>query len=348
MGQWKLALLCGVAIGSLHASAFSQGGGTNAVEVQAETLNVTNTGFIVQNISGVPGVSQVIAIPDLAGVDPDIGLVSLSPTSISPGTYDVAITYFDESDGNSTLELRVDGATVGSIVLNGNSDTSGNFSGSQPENVRTTTLSDVVIGSGDSISLFGRRDADEFVRVDKLVFTPISQSTPPLSSDISLHLIDPATNQRVTLLQDGGTIDPNDLQGTNYNIEVTYSGANPVGSVQITRPDGMVQTETNPPYSVFGDNSVTGTFNNDEALPSVGTALPFVVRVFDAPSGNGNVIAEQTFNLTVGSSSAPPQNTPPSSGGIPNQSVTAGEAFTPIDLTQFFTDAENDSFTIRF
>ncbi|MEO1493240.1 MAG: hypothetical protein AAFV19_13885, partial [Pseudomonadota bacterium] len=78
-----------------------------------------------------------------------------------PGTYTINLAVFDESDGQSSIELVVNGQSVGTVTLD--VDEGGNYVyGTQ----QTVTFEGVQIQPGDTIELVGTRDGGEPARID--------------------------------------------------------------------------------------------------------------------------------------------------------------------------------------
>ncbi|MEN0078750.1 MAG: putative Ig domain-containing protein [Pseudomonadota bacterium] len=176
------------------------------------------------------------------------------PEGVTPGIYTIAVTYFDESDGQSTASIAVGDATVGSWVWN--NDGPGNAA--QAENLRTIEFKQVAIEEGDTFSLTGLRGDGEFVRVDKVTFTrtadapqnqaPTGTDIPDLvevgageTIDVPFAYTDPE-NETVTVtatlsngdpLPEGITLSPTGLTGTapvaltGQSIEITVTASDP-------------------------------------------------------------------------------------------------------------------------
>ncbi len=81
-----------------------------------------------------------------------------------PAVYDMTVRVQDESDGQSTIEVVIDGVVVGTIVLNGDN----NGGGSDNSGFTNITLEGIAIPAGAEIELRAFRDGGEYVRIDKI------------------------------------------------------------------------------------------------------------------------------------------------------------------------------------
>jgi hypothetical protein len=95
------------------------------------------------------------------------GTATIETFGQTSGTYTIDIVYVDENDGSSTLELFVDGASVGTRTLDDNTGTAAADEG----NLRTWTLNNISIDSTDQIELVANPDGGERVRIDYIEFT---------------------------------------------------------------------------------------------------------------------------------------------------------------------------------
>jgi glucose/arabinose dehydrogenase/lysophospholipase L1-like esterase len=108
------------------------------------------------------------------------------------GRYSFSIRYADENDGESTMEVRIDGSLVDSWTFD-----------QQLEELTTRVVSpDIEIAGGSEIEILGRREGGEFARVDYLEFIALGQAAlAPVITSISSSVV-------------------------NFRTEVTISGAN--------------------------------------------------------------------------------------------------------------------------
>ncbi len=139
---------------------------TDGVEtIEAESMGLQD-GYTVESAGAASG----DALISLRG-DSDLAGVATATFGGETGTYDVALNYFDESDGAGELVLVIDGQVVGSVVL----DNDGGGNAAQAANLRTLTVPGVEVAAGAVIEILGRGDGGEFARVDNLEFTLVSQ-----------------------------------------------------------------------------------------------------------------------------------------------------------------------------
>ncbi|MHA7901410.1 MAG: malectin domain-containing carbohydrate-binding protein, partial [Henriciella sp.] len=219
------------------------------------------------------------------------------PEDVTPGIYQVAITYFDENDGQSLLEAAIDGEIFGTIVMS--NDGPGNAA--QSANLRTIVFSGVEIDEASILSLFGTRDAGEYVRVDKVEFTrtgDIPTNQPPTGTDIQDQTVDEGADVNIVF-------DYTDPENDTLTIGVALASEDPL-----------------PDWLIVSDSGITGT----APAEAVGETLDLVVTIDD---GNGNVVTD-TFALTVNDATGPVPDV--STGGtVGNQD--------DLSITVTFTDA---------
>ena len=129
--------------------------------VEAESLQLDN--YQVENYSAG---GQIIRLP--AGTtNPGTATLTANDYGLS-GAYDLSIDYFDEDDGQATIEVLVNGNFVDSWTFN--EDPGGQVP--NESNRRTYTIEGVVINPGDTIEIIGNRDQTENARIDHLTFSP--------------------------------------------------------------------------------------------------------------------------------------------------------------------------------
>ncbi|MEM0921561.1 MAG: SdrD B-like domain-containing protein [Pseudomonadota bacterium] len=85
--------------------------------------------------------------------------------------YDITITLVDEDDGQGFLDVFVNGKFVGCFNLT--ADTDGD--GIHITGLTEVTLTDIEIPAGADITFKGRREHNEFVRIDKVKFDKVEE-----------------------------------------------------------------------------------------------------------------------------------------------------------------------------
>ena len=91
------------------------------------------------------------------------------------GTFDLTVGYFDETDGASSLEVRVNGATVDAFRWDG----AGGTRLASRESRAERTIEDLALAAGDTVELVGFSDGGEPLRTDFLRFVPVAAPPPP-------------------------------------------------------------------------------------------------------------------------------------------------------------------------
>ncbi|MEO0816567.1 MAG: putative Ig domain-containing protein [Pseudomonadota bacterium] len=236
------------------------------------------------------------------------------PAGVTPGVYTIAVTYFDESDGQSTASIAVGGETVGSWIW----DNDGPGNAAQGENLRTIEFKNILIEEGDDFSLTGLRGDGEFVRVDKVAFTRTGDTPanePPTGDDIPdllevdagaaftipFTFTDPegglvtttATLSDGSPLPDWITLDENGLSGTapdeltGQSIEVTVTASDPENN-SITDTFTVQLNDVTPPEVVL---LPTGPADPD-------SEIRVIVDFQDAGALDVSTAALEDFSLT--------------------------------------------------
>ena len=80
------------------------------------------------------------------------------------GVYDFTVCVQDENDGQSVIEVVINGTVVDTITL----DQDNNGRGSNNGHFSDVTLSGIEIPAGAEIELRAYRDGGEYVRIDKI------------------------------------------------------------------------------------------------------------------------------------------------------------------------------------
>lgn len=127
--------------------------------VEAETLTVIS-GFSVGG-NGIASAGQYLQAGGAALQEAEFVFNDVA------GKYTLDIGHFDESDGQSTLNLLVNGAIVDTFVWN--ADPAGPFA--EPDNQIEHSLTGLQLTTGDVIRLSGTADGAEALRVDYIDFT---------------------------------------------------------------------------------------------------------------------------------------------------------------------------------
>ncbi|MEM7523523.1 MAG: SdrD B-like domain-containing protein, partial [Pseudomonadota bacterium] len=128
--------------------------------VEAEDLHLT--GYKVEHNDTASGEKLI----KLSAYE---GQATLGSFSGETGAYDLTLTYIDENDGQGELEVFVDGVLVATIQL----DQDNNGNGVDGAGFSTFTIPGLEIPEGAEITLQGAKNCYEFVRIDKISFTPV-------------------------------------------------------------------------------------------------------------------------------------------------------------------------------
>ncbi|MGC2857260.1 GDSL-type esterase/lipase family protein [Novispirillum sp. DQ9] len=143
--------------------------------IEAEDFASLN-GYGVENLGGIASGGEGIRLPlGSEGAPPGVtGTASTAFTGAS-GTYAITVRYFDEGDGAAGLALAVNGQTVDGWTMNASGV------GWTPDsgNGRSHTITGVTLEHGDTLTLTGTRNGEEYARVDYIEVVPASAPPPP-------------------------------------------------------------------------------------------------------------------------------------------------------------------------
>ncbi len=156
------------------------------------------------------------------------------------GTYTLTLFAQDECDGQSTIEIFVDGVSVGTIVL----DNDNNGGGSNNGRFSEISLEGVDIPEGASIEVVAHRDGGEFARIDKLEFTlnelaeAEAQAEPDTPAPVTVQAEDMVADGFYTV--SGAQADGGQLvraSGCDGTLSTTFSGATATYDISIFAQD---------------------------------------------------------------------------------------------------------------
>jgi hypothetical protein len=152
--------------------------------------------------------------------------------------------------------------------------------------------------------------------------TPTPTATPSAVAVVSFTLVNADSDQDLETLTDGATLNLASLPTHNLNVRANTSPVT-VGSVvfALTGTQTNNRTETNPPYSLFGD--VSGNYN--PWTPAVG-AYTLKGTPFSGAGGSGSGGTALTVHFTVTNQGATPT---PTVTPTPTPTPTATPVHTP-------------------
>ena len=151
--------------------------GVNPVRIQAESFALSGA-FVIDSAATADG-GAVARLDFQGGSGVATTLLPVGgATGIAAGLNDLTVVVFDETDGESTIELeliRLDGsvASVGTAVF----DQSGGGGGAQAVNLRQIVFSDVAVEAGDTLRITAQADAGEPARIDFVEFVSTDPTT---------------------------------------------------------------------------------------------------------------------------------------------------------------------------
>ncbi len=191
-------------------------GGGASLRLETEAMNLS--GYRVETGIGAASGSELITLYNTGNSQ---GMATSSFTGAT-GTYDVFITYFDESDGAAQLSLQI-GNDQSSWTLN---QQLGDGGVSNKNKVVRKVFSSVELVNGDGITISGVANAAEWARVDMLEFVPLSNSPAPAPAPAPIPAPAPAPAPAPTPVSSAPVrFEAEDMALTNYVIETGQSAA---------------------------------------------------------------------------------------------------------------------------
>ncbi|WP_308917517.1 SdrD B-like domain-containing protein [Jannaschia sp. LMIT008] len=180
------------------------------------------------------------------------------------GTYDLTVHAQDESDGQSTIMVKVNGHVVGTIEL----DRDGDGRGSDNGGFSDFTLQDIALNKGDTLVLWAKKDGGEFVRIDKIT---LKEDDAPRDDCITIDFNDLDRGTVVNTQFDGLTVTA-DRNGSNArNDAMIFDTDDPTGGDDDLAFDGR-------------GNVVIISEDNDSSDPDDAGQGGTITFDFDAPS----------------------------------------------------------------
>ena len=249
------------------------------VRFEAESLSLDN--YAPEDA----GFATLIQIPELT----ETSTATIETFGQTSGTYTIDIVYVDENDGSSTLELFIDGASVGTRTLDDNTGTAA----ADEENLRTWTLTGIEINNDSEIRLQGSPNRNERVRIDYLEFT-----VEPTDSDDSSSGETPSTEIIVEAESNAFTLEGYQVEGdvivlgdaANSGTAFTdFSGTDGIYDVivgYLDENDGEASLDVS-----VGDSSLGSfTFGGTSGGPSAETAARLEQTFADVKLSQGDRI----------------------------------------------------------
>lgn len=139
---------------------------TETMRFEAEDFELEN--YAIEEASSASR-GQLIG---LKGSSQNVGTASTTIDDLS-GAYDLVVGYFDESDGTAELQFKLNDKPIDSVLLNRELGSGGVNDTSFQE----VTIENVMINSGDVLTVQGTRNGAEFARIDYLDFLSADPST---------------------------------------------------------------------------------------------------------------------------------------------------------------------------
>ncbi|WP_121970207.1 Ig-like domain-containing protein [Leptolyngbya sp. BC1307] len=137
------------------------------IRLEAESLTLENYAVETQNFASSGALARIT--DDTGSIKTTLG------NGVTAGNYSIDIAYFDESDGQSSMELWINGTRQDSWKFD---NSPGGTRASSSNRVVRRVPVDIALKAGDTIELRGTLDAGEVARVDYIELIPKGTTTP--------------------------------------------------------------------------------------------------------------------------------------------------------------------------
>ena len=125
----------------------------------------------------------------------------------------------------------------------------------------------------------------------------VGTNSNPTTPSITLNLIDAISNDNISTLSDGTTISPTKTQNINIKANVPSKAKSVLFELSGTQTE--TRYENLAPYALFGD------VNGDYSAANLSNGLyKLIVSAYSDSNGRGVLIAAETINFTVGSTTS--------------------------------------------
>ena len=210
-----------------------------------EAENMTRTGYSISN----HGISSGQRITKLRG---SLGTLSHTYTGQS-AIVNLAVTYYDETDGACPYTLQLNGVTIATWVADQRLEGAGVSFG----NRATTNVPSVALQNGDVLSLIVERSGGEYGRVDTIAIEPTIEAESMQRSGYSVSGSANASGQALTRTNGVGT------------LTTSFTGVEGYYSVKVHYFD---ESDGQSPYKLLVDGTQVSAWVADQSLGSAGPA----------------------------------------------------------------------------
>jgi len=289
------------------------GGGGQTARIEAESMTLSN--YTVENNASWSGGKGI-------KLDASNGTARTSPPLA--GTYDVKVTYLDETDGPAKIEIRIDGALKDSWNLNQNTE----------QLITRTVVTGYNFSSNAVFEIKGIKSSGEYARIDYVEFVGGGGGC--------------TTYTLTTNVQGSGSISLNPSGGSYCSGTQVTLTANPASGWTFQNWSGALSGSTNPAtITMISNKTVTAVFQQS------GGGGGQTTRIEAESMTLSNYIVESNSSWSGGSgikldgSNGTARTNPPSAGAYDVKVVYLDEADGPATIEIRIGGTLVDSWTLN-
>lgn len=305
----------------------------DCITIEAEDMDLC--GYCVEDLDGASGGQVVRANPCAPSSSAKTTFQGMD------GTYDFNLRVLDESDGQGTIKIYVNGELLETVVLD--QDTGGRYG--ETGVFRDISIEDIALKTGDKITIVSHMDGHEFMRLDKIELCKDDKPLPAALGDIvwldanrdGIQNDGEAGVEGITVqLKDAGGVviaTTNTDANGNYLFDNLEPGDYSVGFVLpagfefTTRDaggDDAVDSDVDPLTGMTG----TYTLEAGETDLTVDAGIRVINTAPDAMDDMGKVCATETVAIDVLANDSDADGTALLVAQIAGNDVSAGESVT--------------------
>ena len=258
------------------------------IQIEAEDLILNN--YINESGNFASGGTLI-----KVGTNGDEGTATLNFDG-TPGIYELTVAYFDERDGNSTMEVEVDGTLIDSWSFD---LTSGGTRANADNLVERTLSQSFSLNSNSTVVLKGLRNSGENARMDYIKLHPLetntNTNTNPEAANDNYNILE---NTSLNIDSAAGVLsNDSDADGDNLTVSNFDNNSTEGGSVSVNNDGSFSYT---PATDFTGIDSFNYTVDDGNGGTDTATVTIEVTSDNISPEAandNYNILENTSLNI---------------------------------------------------